>query len=455
MKKTISLLLALLMLGASVAACSDAGGGENENAGEKNTGTSPSSDPLNTDGETEAEETEASRASIPDDLPERDFEGRDFIVLGSDDEHFGDYVVVEELNGEVVNDSVYSRNLTIEERFNAKVARYALSSYGDTTTAIKTAVQAGDSETFHLVSYHVVEAGGVAMQEFFMNWYDIPHINFEKPWWSLSTVNDLSVNDHCFLAVGDAAVSSISQTYCVLYDKDAVKNYNLEDLYTTVRDGKWTMDYLIGICETVSLDLDGNGQMDENDYFGLASSPYSAVNTYLWACDNQIFVKQDDGSMVFSYYNEHLVDIFDKVYKLFKETGGVYAPAKSDHMIGIKQFQNYGSLFCNSLLSHTTNYLTEYEHEYGIIPYPKYDEAQARYKTMVDGNHEAMAVAKNAVDLDFIGVLTEVMCAEAYKQILPAYYDVCLKQRYASSPEDAEMIELCVDSRVFDLGYVY
>jgi hypothetical protein len=66
-----------------------------------------------------------------------------------------------------------------------------------------------------------------------------------------------------------------------------------------------------------------------------------------------------------------------------------------------------------------------------------------------------MAIAKNAVDLDFIGVLTEAMCAGAYKEIVPAYYDVALKQRYASSPDDAEMIELCVDSRVFDLGYVY
>ena len=34
-------------------------------------------------------------------------------------------------------------------------------------------------------------------------------------------------------------------------------------------------------------------------------------------------------------------------------------------------------------------------------------------------------------------------------------YDVCLKTRYASSPKDAEMMDLCVNARVFDLGYVY
>ena len=73
-----------------------------------------------------------------------------------------------------------------------------------------------------------------------MNWYEIPHINFDKPWWSDSTVNDLSMNNHCFLAVGDLAVSSISQTYCVIYDKDAAATYGLDDIYSVVRDGKWT-----------------------------------------------------------------------------------------------------------------------------------------------------------------------------------------------------------------------
>lgn len=459
MKKSLSLILAMLMLASTVAltACSETGA-DNSDTGEITQQTeTPSAEG---DAEAEAEtEPEDTRASIADDLPERDFEGRNFTVLGTDESNYGAYIVSEELTGEVVNDAVYARNLAIEERFNAKIARNsagtAADAYTTASTMIKTAAQAGDTESFHLVSYHVVEAGGIAVQGYLMNWYDIPYINFEKPWWSDSTVEDLSMNEHCFLAVGDAAVSSISQTYCVIYDKDAVKNYDLDDVYTTVRDGKWTVDYLNDICTIVTLDVDGDGQMTEADYYGLSSSPYSNVNTYLWAFDNQIFTKNSEGVLEFSYYNERLVNIFDKVYALFKETNGVWAPVQSDHFVGINQFKNYGSLFTNALLSFTTTYLADYEHEYGIIPYPKFDEAQAEYKTMVDGNHEAMGIAKNAVDLEFIGIMTEVMCAEAYKQIIPAYYDVCLKQRYASSPEDAEMIELCVDSRVFDLGYVY
>ena len=126
-----------------------------------------------------------------------------------------------------------------------------------------------------------------------------------------------------------------------------------------------------------------------------------------------------------------------------------------DHGSGMDLFSKYHTLTCNAILSGAISYLADFTHDYGIIPYPKYDEAQAEYKSMVDGGHEAMAVGKNAENLEFIGIMTEALCAESYKSVLPAYYDVCLKTRYASSPKDAEMMDLCVNARVFDLGYVY
>ena len=99
--------------------------------------------------------------------------------------------------------------------------------------------------------------------------------------------------------------------------------------------------------------------------------------------------------------------------------------------------------------------LADFEHEYGIIPYPKYDAEQEEYITMADGGHQALSLPITTVDTEFVGILTEVLCAETYKAVLPAFYDVCLKQRYSSSVEDAAMIDLCVASRMFDFGYVY
>lgn len=454
MKQQLALILAMLMLGSAVlTSCSETDTGSTDTSADAAVTDTPA--PENT--ENEAANPADARAAIPDDLPEKNFDGRDFIILGSEP-GCTPYITVEELNGEGVNDAVFNRNLEIEERYGATISHYIPGStgaeYAMTSNAIRQAVKADDSDSFHLISYHVVEAGSIAVQGHLLNWYEIPHINFEKPWWADSNVDDLSMNGRCYLAIGDAALTAVSATYCNFYDKDAAKTYGIEGLYDTVREGKWTVDYQTELVERVASDTNGDGKMTAEDYFGLASSPYSAVDTYLWAFDNQVFSKNDEGVLEFSYYNERLVGIFEKVYSLFRETSGVYAPVGQGHNVGNDQFLNYGALFLNSTISYSA-FLADFEHDYGIIPYPKYDENQAEYKTMVDGAHEAMGVAICADDLDFIGIMTEVMCAESYKQVLPAYYDVALKQRYASSPEDAEMIELCVDSRVFDLGYVY
>ncbi len=448
MKKQIAWLLLVAMLAAGFASC----GEKTETDTSADTTAAAASDG---ETETEAETTELeARLAVADDLPENDFGGRDFIVITCDNADIQKYIAVEELNGEGVNDAVYSRNLTAADRYNANVSCYFIPTYDECNSAVEKAITAGDEDSFHLIQYHVVANSGNAMKGLYRNWYDMPHVNFDKPWWSDSNVDDLTLNGRCYLAMGDFALTAVASTYCVFYDKDRLADYpDLENLYTVASEGRWTLDYQRKIAEVAYVDTNGNGAVDDGDYYGFYSDAQSNVNTYLWSCDNQIFTKNKDGELEFTYYSEHLLDVYEKCYALLNETVG--AGYKSDHNSGIDKFAQYGTLTANGQIRHAITKLAEYDNEYGIIPYPKYDEAQQEYKTMVDGGHEAMAIGKQMTELDFIGTMVEVLCAESYKQVLPAYYDVCLKQRYASSPEDAEMIDLCVASRVFDFGYVY
>ncbi len=447
MKRVLAWMLVAAMLAGVLVSCGEKA--ETENGADLNADTAST-----VETETEAETTELeARQAVSDDLPENDFGGRDFIVISSDGVNEA-YIAVEEQTGEGVNDAVFARNLTVNERFNANVVYTDGGAHRDCAKYVETAITAGDTDAFQLIQFHVVSNSGNAMKGLYLNWYDLPYVDFEKPWWSTSNRDDLTINNRCYLAMGDFALSTIAKTYCMFYDKDALKQYPEEtDLYTIVKDGKWTLDYLRALCERVYIDRDGDGVVSDGDYYGLYSDQQSNYNTYLWSCDNPVFKKDASGELIYSYYSEHLVDVYNKCYELFNNTIG--ARSEMDHSIGMTRFAEYKSLTCNGLIGGAITHLAEYDNEYGIIPFPKYDETQKDYKTMVDGSHEAMAVGKQAADLDFIGTMTEALCAESYKQVVPAYYDVCLKQRYASSPEDAEMIDLCVASRVFDLGYVY
>jgi hypothetical protein len=449
MKKTriLAVLLALLMLAAAATACSESAGNTDEPKD-----LSPSADAEEAAEPAETEEIN-SRLAEKDNLPEADFGGKNFTVIGSTDSYAYKYIEVEEMTGEGVNDAAFARNTAVEDRFNTNVVFFPNADYSACSRTITNSVTAGDSDAFDLVQYHVVENSGVAMKGYYLNWYEIPHIDFTRSWWSDSNINDLTINGRCFLAMGDFAITTIGGTYCMYYDKQEAVNYQIEDLYNVVREGRLTLDFLKTLAGQIYTDKNGDGIKNEGDYFALASNQRSNFNTYLWSCDNQIFSRNDTGELTYNYFSEHLVNVYDSCWDLLNNYEGVWTGY--EHGSAIEIFTNYGSLLCNGTLDSATSSLVDFEHDYGVIPYPKYDEAQAEYKTMVDGYHEAMAVAKTAADLEFIGTVTEALCAESYKQVTPAFFDVCLKQRYASSREDAEMMDLCVASRVFDLGYVY
>ena len=98
--------------------------------------------------DTPAEETETmeTETEVACDLPDTDWDGRNFHVLGYDDGTYTQFtnfeICVEEANGEVVNDAIFNRNLGIDEQYNATVSQNLLT---DIVGSLKSSVMAGDA----------------------------------------------------------------------------------------------------------------------------------------------------------------------------------------------------------------------------------------------------------------------------------------------------------------------
>ncbi|MBQ3176955.1 MAG: hypothetical protein IJB52_03990, partial [Clostridia bacterium] len=149
-RKTISLLLVLVMLLSSMAAC-----------GESDADTI-TDDTAAAETETVKETTELeARLALPDNLPEKDFDGYDFRVLTRNrDDFIKDVGADLELTGDVFNDALYNRNKTLEERFNFILsAEYAENNGTATHAAAQAAVLAGD-DTYDVVENQVTQMAG-------------------------------------------------------------------------------------------------------------------------------------------------------------------------------------------------------------------------------------------------------------------------------------------------------
>ena len=444
-KKLFLSLPAVALLAASLLACGS------EAAPAAGTEAVPQSQ--DTVAETEPVDALELRKTVDDGLGTVDFGGRDFRITAYNNNT--SWYVMEAETGDVVDDAVLARTRTVEERFNVKVkVVFDGAESWETSSFIKNAINAND-DVQDLISFHTVESGLVATSGYYLNWYDIPHIDFSKPWWPKSNVETLTYNDVCLCAVGDMNMTAIRNIYAIFENKRLAADYDIPDLFDTVMDGKWTFDYLVSLTKDVYQDLNGNGVIDNTeDFFGFAASGSTGMDVFQWAFDNLIFQKNAKGALEFTFFNERLDNVITKMRSTFNVYQGIRTDLTDKWNYTSNMFYDGKTIFSNSNINKAIVY-RDMTDDYAILPYPKYDDQQKDYHTIADGAHEVLSVPTTASDLEFIGTITEAMNAESYKTVVPAYYDVAMKVKGTRDQESVAMLDLIVDSRVFDFGYVY
>ena len=95
-----------------------------------------------------------------------------------------------------------------------------------------------------------------------------------------------------------------------------------------------------------------------------------------------------------------------------------------------------------------------YHCDYGIVPYPKFDSAQAKYYSTSTDDFSLILFPSTVTDLDFVGCITEAMCAVNSAVVVPAYYDIALKDKYNRDQQSAEMLDIIRENLIFDVGYL-
>ncbi len=449
MKRIISLTLALLLLFSSVALTLTSCGKDETKKGD----TEKTAD---TTAPAEEGDIFAERAAVSDELGEYDFGGKKFRIATHKPSDF----FVEEDNrnkGDLIADAKFNRNTTVENRFNAEIEITYTGTYSDVTAWVTKTVMSGADE-FDLFASHTASAGGVVLKNVFLNWYDIPNVDFTKPWWSSSCANELTYDGKCILAVSDFNFSAISGSYCIIFNKNLANAYDLGNLYDVVLSGKWTFDYFYNLVKDIYADTDGSGDRNTGDFFGFAQSgAYQCCDSsWLWAFDNPTVAKDEDGIPVVAVKTEKINDIVTSLYDFFYNTNGVHYEPDNTAPQGLTLLLNKQAIFATASISSPTGEgLRNFEDEYGVLPFPKWDENQNAYHTMASGEHTCMAVPKTVKDTEFVGTLVEALSAESYKQVIPTLYEIALKTRYLRDNESKEVLDLLIDGRVYDFGYIY
>ena len=115
-------------------------------------------------------------------------------------------------------------------------------------------------------------------------------------------------------------------------------------------------------------------------------------------------------------------------------------------------FRSGRSLFYTTYLQDVIRH-RDLEYEIGILPLPKYDDSTPKYYTNVDAGQNVFVVPVTVADTERTSIIVEALCAEGYNTVIPAFYDVSLKTKYARDDESSAMIDYIKDGWVYDYGY--
>ena len=293
MKKTLALLLALLTVGSSLVAC----------------GGKPSD--VTTSGDATAEPTEPVVTEEKPDLPDPasvDIAGA-FNILVSGNYARNDFAA-DGSDGTTVEQAIYRRNQQIKETWDVEILNEDITRFGsaggtgDGYMKIYTDYMAGDQQ-YDAAMIGTYDVATLAYSGYIHDLTDVPHIDLTKSWWDQKANKDLSIRGRMFYTTGDISVVDNMVTHALLFNKDMVKSYGLDNPYDLVADDNWNLETFGALVKQVGQDLDNNGVYDENDLYGLLTwnDPMTAI---LAAAGEKIASINDRGELTLTLYNERV-----------------------------------------------------------------------------------------------------------------------------------------------------
>ena len=412
-------------------------------------------------GKEEQTVAETTVEVVEDVIPlDGDFGGEEFRILSAGNVACNDFEFEEEATS-VLDAAQYKRVLTVESSFNVDIfeeikAGYSSASSGKPGagfTLINTQVSSG-TPNYDLCLIAGYDVSQLATIGYLYDMNSVPGIDLSASYWDQNAVASLGIKDVVFFTTGEITVSDNNCAYAIMFNKKLAEDYQIEDPYALVNDGKWTIEKFTELAKKVSEDLNQDGVYDGNDRYGLLvwdDSITGVVN----AAGQRCCTINEDGKIELTLYNETTLDALNQYTELAYDAQYALQYQRISGLNGATLWQNNQGLFYTSTVGGMPKY-REMENDFGILPYPKLTEVQENhYTTISPYNSQFVCIPVVNSDIKRTGTLTEALAYYGEKDITPALYDVTLKGQSARDSESSEMLDIIFDNLVYDIGYYY
>ncbi len=446
-KRLPALILAGLML-IGLVACAQPGQG-----GDSSAETTASSD---IGDETEELYLGYQKDDIPDTLK---YDGATVKVLYWNDSERPEFEVAEDADdADRIISAIKARNAVVQERLGVTFEWDGQpGDVGERANFTKyVESQFTSSNYYDVIATYSRTSGMLATRGFLadLNTIDDSHLNFSQPWWPESLVDTCTIGKSLYFISGDASTNTLHFMYGVYFNKELVKDYELEDPQALATAGTWTIDKLMSMTKDKYQDLNSNGKQDKDDFVPFGTKNYHCDAFYTGS--DLMLVEQDpDKVLVISpdFSGEKAVDLVAKL--------GTWLPT-DDTILGddyMKPFVAGQGLFCLNRVymadNVSSNGLNAVTWTYGIVPVPKYNLDQDNYITVMGNPFTLYSVGNGCSDPSMATAVIECWASEAYRRTTPAIFEINMKLKYSKENVDAQMFDIIRSTVRYDLGRIF
>jgi ABC-type glycerol-3-phosphate transport system substrate-binding protein len=286
-------------------------------------------------------------------------------------------------------------------------------------------------------------------------------LDLSKSYWDQQSRADLSIYNKQFAVVGDISLYSFFSNTVMYFNKVLLNDYSLDNPYDLVRQNKWTWDRLHSMAKTVTNDLNGDGVINHEDQIGFLSE-HSHLATIYRTTGERMTEKDADDIPILVLGSERSITAYNFAFELLLDTTSTFMVGNVPgtfvnrfHEWATPKFiQNEVLFFYNQLL--VTFELRNMNADFGIIPPPKFDEAQDRYfTTSANWFLTHLVIPITNPDPEQAGAIIDAMCYFSQQIVKPAFYDVSVTYRLTRDEDSLDMLNIIRDNRTFDMAFLF
>lgn len=404
MKKTLALLLVLLMLMPMLFSC-------------KKQDKQP-----NTDDTVVQDEEEIP--VLVENLGKGDTP-KEFNIWYADCDFADETLTVEEPTT-TLDSEIWERNMVVEDRLNCLITATLAQSVYYIADNVRIIHQSGEAayDLYYFTSWLGLP---LSIQGVYVGSDELDLIDFSGDWWDVDAQNGLAIHGNAYTLVGAAALQYYDSYMMMAYNKSIAEARGMPNLAEVALDGEWTWEKLYQY--TVEAYDDKHSAVEGEsvgDTFGFTSS-YELMTYALISSGDDIITYDEDNYPSFSGFSSRTITIFDQIRDWFYNRDETFIAEWDCGKLGVTTaffhdvFTDGNCLFYIEPIG-SLEKLRDVEFEFTVLPLPKW-ETRDQYLTMVSVHTYAFFVPAVTEDLRPVSILLDNLNYQSHKDVTPVYVE--------------------------------